>query len=110
MSGSCVGSPSWMTGGRPGTADLSEDCSEPVATIPLLSRSACCHDPTCAADGPGSRGASSLIVSRSRAAGNLPTSSAGGRTYAAQMPLTQYYTATTIDGFIADEHNSLEWL
>ncbi|WP_433827993.1 dihydrofolate reductase family protein [Actinoplanes sp. CA-015351] len=23
---------------------------------------------------------------------------------------TQYYTATTIDGFIADEHNSLEWL
>ena len=23
---------------------------------------------------------------------------------------TQYYTATTIDGFIADEHNSLQWL
>ena len=23
---------------------------------------------------------------------------------------TQYYTATTIDGFIADEHHSLEWL
>jgi dihydrofolate reductase len=23
---------------------------------------------------------------------------------------TQYYTATTIDGYIADEHNSLEWL
>jgi dihydrofolate reductase len=26
------------------------------------------------------------------------------------MAKTQYYTATTIDGFIADEHNSLDWL
>src|SRR3954454_13181590 len=26
------------------------------------------------------------------------------------MPKTQYYTATSIDGFIADEHNSLDWL
>jgi dihydrofolate reductase len=26
------------------------------------------------------------------------------------MPTTQYYTATTIDGFIADDHNSLDWL
>jgi dihydrofolate reductase len=26
------------------------------------------------------------------------------------MGRTQYYTATTIDGFIADENNSLEWL
>jgi dihydrofolate reductase len=26
------------------------------------------------------------------------------------MTVTQYYTATTIDGFIADEHHSLEWL
>ena len=26
------------------------------------------------------------------------------------MSLTQYYTATTIDGFIADEDDSLEWL
>ena len=26
------------------------------------------------------------------------------------MPKTQFYTATSIDGFIADEHNSLDWL
>ena len=26
------------------------------------------------------------------------------------MPLTQYYTATTLDGFIADPEDSLEWL
>ena len=26
------------------------------------------------------------------------------------MPKTQYYTATTVDGFIADEHHSLDWL
>ncbi|CAN5418662.1 dihydrofolate reductase family protein [soil metagenome] len=26
------------------------------------------------------------------------------------MATTQYYTATSIDGFIADEHNSLDWL
>lgn len=26
------------------------------------------------------------------------------------MARTQYYTATTVDGFIADEHNSLSWL
>jgi dihydrofolate reductase len=26
------------------------------------------------------------------------------------VSLTQYYTATTLDGFIADAENSLEWL
>ena len=26
------------------------------------------------------------------------------------MAKTQYYTATTLDGYIADEHNSLDWL
>ncbi len=26
------------------------------------------------------------------------------------MSKTQYYTATTVDGFIADQHNSLDWL
>jgi dihydrofolate reductase len=32
------------------------------------------------------------------------------RRLATPMPLTQYYTATTLDGFIADPDDSLEWL
>ena len=26
------------------------------------------------------------------------------------VPVTQYYTATTLDGFVADTDNSLQWL
>jgi dihydrofolate reductase len=32
------------------------------------------------------------------------------RRYVDGLTKTQYYTATTLDGFIADEHNSLDWL
>ena len=32
------------------------------------------------------------------------------RCKAVAMTKTEYYTATSIDGFIADEHNSLDWL
>jgi dihydrofolate reductase len=34
----------------------------------------------------------------------------GGRWEGTDMAKTQYYTATSIDGFIADEDNSLDWL
>src|SRR5205085_109744 len=48
-----------------------------------------------------------------RGSGRSPWSSSY-RTAAAvethRMSLTQYYTATTLDGFIADPDNSLEWL
>jgi len=35
---------------------------------------------------------------------------AAAQTRTRTMTLTQYYTATTLDGFIADPDNSLEWL
>lgn len=34
----------------------------------------------------------------------------GGEWQADRVTKTQYYTATTIDGYIADEHDSLDWL
>src|SRR5213078_4546293 len=39
-----------------------------------------------------------------------PRSVRVGDPYDDAVALTQYYTATTLDGFIADPDNSLEWL
>jgi dihydrofolate reductase len=36
--------------------------------------------------------------------------SVGAGWHAEPVTTTQYYTATSIDGFIADQHNSLDWL
>jgi dihydrofolate reductase len=51
-----------------------------------------------------------------RAAGYRPRQTRGSRARRGSgvedgiVTLTQYYTATTLDGFIADPHNSLDWL
>src|SRR4029077_4147350 len=58
------------------------------------------------------RRSGSLCVARLRAAAGVLV--AGRRHVARQrreyMSLTQYYTATMLDGFIADPNDSLEWL
>ena len=83
----------------------------------------CCHDSSALVlvcpmhcvvrEAPGSRDCPRSSCHACARAGNLPISSRRqrrGRPDGDGMPLTQYYTATTLDGFIADADNSLEWL
>jgi dihydrofolate reductase len=48
-----------------------------------------------------------VLTGRDRS--TMRTLSVGGR-WDARAMVTLYYTATTLDGFLADENNSLEWL
>src|SRR4051812_22134946 len=45
-----------------------------------------------------------------RCAGSLQFHDVGGRGQTRPMARTTYYTAMTLDGFLADEHDSLDWL
>src|SRR6185312_10016952 len=82
----------------------------------LLPRSLCSRVVTIqggAGEGPGSRGCPRSSCHARRAQEiyrSVARRTVAGRSYGDGMPLTQYYTATTLDGFIADPDNSLQWL
>ena len=49
------------------------------------------------------------VLSQSSAHSRSP-SDVGGRRYRVGMPRVVYYTATTLNGFLADDNHSLDWL